>query len=132
MLAADALRASNGNPTYRGFTQIANLSHEALNLRAGVRVRGAVQVVQNVKAHHGSLKPWLQRLHGVAHVVWTATCAGFAPWTTTTPLSSSQLASFGPCPVLEMTGGIVFCGLLTSVFLVRITRAVFHRTPARR
>ena len=65
VLAEDALLVSDGNPTYRYFAQDAHLSHEAINLSAGVRVKGAIHV-QNVNAYHGRLKKWLGRFHGVA------------------------------------------------------------------
>ena len=65
VLAEDALLVSDGNPTYRCFAQDAHLSHEAINLSAGVRVKGAVHV-QNVNAYHGRFKQWLGRFHGVA------------------------------------------------------------------
>ncbi len=84
VLAEDALLVSDGNPTYRSFAQDAHLSHEAINLSAGGRVRGAVHV-QNVNAYHGRVKQWLGRFHGVATAIWTITRAGSAAWTTTTP-----------------------------------------------
>ena len=40
------------NPTYRYFAQEAQIAHDAINLNAGVRVKGAVHV-QNVNAYHG-------------------------------------------------------------------------------
>jgi hypothetical protein len=42
-----------------------HLAHEALNLSAGVRVRGPWHV-QNVNAYHSRFKNWLHRFHGVA------------------------------------------------------------------
>ena len=65
VLATDVLLVSDGNPTCRFFAQNAHLSHEAINLSAGVRVKGAVHV-QNVNAYHGRLKRWLGRFHGIA------------------------------------------------------------------
>lgn len=65
VLAKDALLVSDGNPTYRYFAQDAGISHDAINLSAGVHVKGAVHI-QNVNAYHGRLKQWLQRFHGVA------------------------------------------------------------------
>ena len=65
VLARDALLVSDGNPTYRYFAQDAGISHDAINLSAGVRVNGAVHI-QNVNAYHGRLKQWLRRFHGVA------------------------------------------------------------------
>lgn len=53
------------NPTYRYFAQEAQIAHDAINLNAGVRVKGAVHV-QNVNAYHGRFKQWLHRFHGVA------------------------------------------------------------------
>lgn len=37
----------------------------AVNLRAGIRVRGAAHV-QNVNAYHSRLRDWLRPFHGVA------------------------------------------------------------------
>ena len=65
VLAKDALLVSDGNPTYRYFAQDAGISHDAINLSAGLRVNGAVHI-QNVNAYHGRLKQWLNRFHGVA------------------------------------------------------------------
>ena len=65
VLAKDALLVSDGNPTYRYFAQDAGISHDAINLSAGLHVNGAVHI-QNVNAYHGRLKQWLHRFHGVA------------------------------------------------------------------
>ena len=65
VLAADVLLVSDGNPTYRYFAQDADISHDAINLSAGLRVKGAVHI-QNVNAYHSRLKQWVNRFHGVA------------------------------------------------------------------
>lgn len=65
VLARDVLLVSDGNPTYRYFAQEAGISHDAINLSAGLRVNGVVHI-QNVNAYHGRLKQWLNRFHGVA------------------------------------------------------------------
>jgi hypothetical protein len=65
VLAKDALLVSDGNPTYRYFAQDAVISLDAINLSAGVYVKGAVHI-QNVNAYHGRLKQWLHRFHCVA------------------------------------------------------------------
>ncbi|CAM3605949.1 IS1595 family transposase [Polaromonas hydrogenivorans] len=65
VLARDTLLVSDGNPTYRYFAQEAAISHDAINLSAGVHAKGAVHI-QNVNAYHGRLKQWLNRFHGVA------------------------------------------------------------------
>ncbi|MGK5034725.1 IS1595 family transposase, partial [Janthinobacterium sp. LB3P118] len=43
----------------------AGLSHQAVNVRAGIRVQGAAHV-QNVNAYHSRLRGWLRIFHGVA------------------------------------------------------------------
>lgn len=65
VLASDVLLVSDGNPTYRYFAQDAQISHDAINLSAGLRVKGAVHI-QNVNAYHGRLKQGLNGFHGVA------------------------------------------------------------------
>ena len=65
VLARDVLLVSDGNQTYRYFAKEAGISHDAINLSAGLRVNGAVHI-QNVNAYHGRLNQWLNRFHGVA------------------------------------------------------------------
>ena len=65
VLDEDVLLVSDGNVTYRYFAAEAGLSHESVNLSAGVRVKGAYHV-QNVNAYHSRLHQWLDRFHGVA------------------------------------------------------------------
>ena len=48
-----------------GHAREAGISHQAVNLRAGIRVRGAAHV-QNVNAYHSRLRDWLRPFHGVA------------------------------------------------------------------
>ena len=61
----DVLLVTDGHAAYPGFAREAGISHQAVNLRAGIRVRGAVHV-QNVNAYHSRLRGWLKRFHGVA------------------------------------------------------------------
>jgi len=61
----DVLLVTDGHPAYRAFAREAGISHEAVNLRAGMRVRGAVHV-QNVNAYHSRFRQWLAPFHGVA------------------------------------------------------------------
>jgi hypothetical protein len=65
ILATDVLLVSDANPTYPAFCKTEGLSHEAVNLSQGQRVKGAFHV-QNVNAYHGRFKQWLARFHGVA------------------------------------------------------------------
>ena len=61
----DVLLVTDGHAAYPVFAREAGISHQAVNVRAGIRVRGAVHV-QNVNAYHSRLRGWLQRVHGVA------------------------------------------------------------------
>jgi len=61
----DVLLVTDGHPAYRAFAREAGISHEAVNLHAGIRVRGAVHV-QNVNAYHSRFRQWLAPFHGVA------------------------------------------------------------------
>ena len=64
-LEPDVLLVTDGHKAYRAFAHEAGITHEAVNLRAGIRVRGAIHV-QNVNAYHSRLRGWLQPFRGVA------------------------------------------------------------------
>lgn len=64
-LDPDVLLVTDANAAYRYFAREAGIAHEAVNLRAGIRVRGAIHV-QNVNAYHSRFREWLSRFHGVA------------------------------------------------------------------
>ena len=61
----DVLLMTDGHAAYRAFACEAGISHQAVNLRAGIRVQGAAHV-QNVNAYHSRLREWLRIFHGVA------------------------------------------------------------------
>ena len=61
----DILLVSDGHPAYPVFAREVGILHAAVNLRAGIRVRGTVHV-QNVNAYHSRLREWLRAFHGVA------------------------------------------------------------------
>ena len=61
----DILLVTDGHAAYRAFAKEAGISHQAVNLRAGIRVQGAAHV-QNVNAYHSRLRAWLRPFHGVA------------------------------------------------------------------
>ena len=68
-LDRQALLVSDGNAAYRTFSRKHNISHEAVNLRAGVRVRRLDNVaihVQSVNSYHQRFKTWLLGFRGVA------------------------------------------------------------------
>ncbi|MGX4643107.1 IS1595 family transposase [Massilia sp. SYSU DXS3249] len=64
-LEPDVLLVTDAHKAYRAFAMEAGISHEAVNVRAGIRMRGAVHV-QNVNAYHSRLRSWLQPFRGVA------------------------------------------------------------------
>jgi transposase-like protein len=65
VLPADVLLISDGAAAYRRFAADAGITHEAVNVRAGVRARGAIHI-QNVNGWHSRFKSWLVRFRGVA------------------------------------------------------------------
>ncbi len=65
VLGKDVLLVSDGHGAYRTFARSAGVSHEAIKLQAGERVRGAIHV-QNVNAYHSRFRQWLSRFRGVA------------------------------------------------------------------
>jgi len=68
-LNQQALLVSDGHPAYRAFARKHRIAHEAVNVRAGVRLRRLASLaihVQNVNAYHQRFKAWLQGFHGVA------------------------------------------------------------------
>jgi transposase-like protein len=64
-LAADVLLISDGAVAYRHFAAQAGITHEAVNVKAGIRARGAIHI-QNVNSWHSHFKSWLVRFRGVA------------------------------------------------------------------
>jgi hypothetical protein len=64
-LPDDVILISDGATAYRKFSMEAGIMHEAVNLQAGARARGAIHV-QNVNAWHSRFKTWLARFRGVA------------------------------------------------------------------
>ena len=61
----DILLVTDGHAAYAAFARETNISHQTVNLRAGIRLRGAVHL-QNVNAYHSRLRAWLRIFHGVA------------------------------------------------------------------
>lgn len=65
MIDPDVLLVTDANASYRYFARELGISHQAVNLNAGIRVRGAIHV-QNVNAYHCRFREWLEHFHGVA------------------------------------------------------------------
>ena len=55
---------SDGAAAYPVFARRHNIAHEAINLRAGERARGAIHL-NHVNGWHSRFKRWLVRFHGV-------------------------------------------------------------------
>ncbi|WP_322402020.1 IS1595 family transposase [Massilia luteola] len=65
VLPADVLLISDGAVAYRRFAEQAGVTHEAVNVKAGIRARGAIHI-QNVNGWHSRFRSWLVRFRGVA------------------------------------------------------------------
>ncbi|GGY55662.1 IS1595 family transposase [Pseudoduganella albidiflava] len=65
VLAADVLLVTDAAKAYQAFAKQAGITHEAINVRAGVRARGALHI-EGVNGWHGRFKTWLRRFNGVA------------------------------------------------------------------
>jgi len=68
-LASGVLLVSDAQAAYRSFARKHGVAHEAVNLHAGIRVRGrgaSAIHVQNVNAYHQRLRQWLSGFRGVA------------------------------------------------------------------
>jgi transposase-like protein len=65
VLPADVLLISDGAVAYRHFAAQAGITHEWVNVKAGIRARGAIHI-QNVNSWHSRFKSWLVRFRGVA------------------------------------------------------------------
>jgi hypothetical protein len=65
VLPSDVLLVSDSAGAYASFASAAGITHEAIDVRAGVRARGAIHV-QNVNGWHSRFKSWLARFKGVA------------------------------------------------------------------
>lgn len=65
VLADDLIVCTDGSATLASVAKALGLEHHALNLSAGVRVRGPWHI-QNVNAYHSRFKNWKRRFHGVA------------------------------------------------------------------
>jgi len=64
-LERDVLLVTDAHGAYRAFARDTGITHQTINLQAGVRVRGAIHV-QNVNAYHSRLRGWLLPFRGVA------------------------------------------------------------------
>jgi transposase-like protein len=66
MLSDETLLCSDAAGSYGAIARAAGIRHEAVNLKAGERVRDGVFHIQNVNAYDSRLKQWMGRFNGVA------------------------------------------------------------------
>ncbi len=66
MLGNETLLCSDAAGSYGAIARAAGIRHEAVNLKAGERVRDGVFHIQNVNAYDSRLKQWMRRFNGVA------------------------------------------------------------------
>jgi len=66
MLGAETLLCSDAAGSYGAIARAVGIRHEAVNLKAGERVREGVFHIQNVNAYDSRLKQWMRRFNGVA------------------------------------------------------------------
>jgi transposase-like protein len=64
-LEADVLLVTDAHAAYPAFAREAGISHEAVNVSAGIRTRGALHI-QNINAYHSRMRAWLVGFRGVA------------------------------------------------------------------
>jgi transposase-like protein len=65
VLPGDVLLISDSAAAYAAFAAASSITHEAVNIRAGRRARGAIHI-QNINGWHSRFKSWLVRFKGVA------------------------------------------------------------------
>ncbi|WP_443094239.1 IS1595 family transposase [Pseudoduganella dura] len=65
VLAHDVLLVSDSARAYQLFAKQAGITHETVNIQAGIRARGALHI-QGVNGWHSRFKTWLRRFNGVA------------------------------------------------------------------
>lgn len=65
LVDAEAVLCTDGAAVYAAFARRQGITHQVVQAKAGLRVRGAFHI-QNVNAYHRRLKHWMERFHGVA------------------------------------------------------------------
>lgn len=66
IIASDAMLCTDSGKALGAVAREMGISHQAVNLAAGIRVLEGVYHVQNVNAYDSRLKEWMRRFHGVA------------------------------------------------------------------
>ncbi|MBF0178335.1 MAG: IS1595 family transposase [Magnetococcales bacterium] len=66
ILGKDTLLCTDGSKTMKSMAKKSGIAHQALNIKAGVRVKERIFHVQNVNAYDSRLKGWMHKFNGVA------------------------------------------------------------------
>lgn len=66
LIEKDAILCTDGAAVYRRVARELGITHRAINVQRGIRVREGAFHIQNVNAYDSRLKQWLGRFHGVA------------------------------------------------------------------
>ena len=66
VLGKDTLLCTDGRKAFKAMTKDAGIPHQAMNIKAGIRVKERIFPIQNVNAYDSRLKGWMQRFNGVA------------------------------------------------------------------
>lgn len=102
LLARDAILCTDGNPVYEVVAKELDVTLQAVNLAADVRVLDKVFHVQNVNAYDSRLKGWMDRFHGVA----TRHLASYLGWRRLLERYPSGLASSVSCTPPSVLAGV--------------------------
>lgn len=93
LLSADTILCTDGHGAYKKIAKTEGIAHQAVNAKAGTRVKQRVFHIQNVNAYHSRLKGWMLRFRGVS----TRHLANYLGWRR---LLDHQAASMAPGDVL--------------------------------
>ncbi len=66
VLGQDILLCTDGSRSFKAMAKDAGIEHQAVNLKAGIRVKDHVYHVQNVNAYDSRLRGWLRKFNGVS------------------------------------------------------------------
>ena len=66
VLGKDTLLCTDGSKAFKAMAKDAGISHQAMNIKAGIRVKERIFHIQNVNACDSRLKGWMQSFNGVA------------------------------------------------------------------
>ncbi|HIJ82766.1 MAG: hypothetical protein HW380_1878 [Magnetococcales bacterium] len=66
IIGKDTLLCTDGSKAFKAMAKEAGIPHQALNIKAGVRVKEKIFHIQNVNAYDSRLKGWMRRFNGVA------------------------------------------------------------------